>query len=120
MRFTDLRDAEAEQAQSLTELWHFDPWWVLGEERYAGHGAVPALKRTNIAGYDKDVSGMWFDGTLEKATHVGKGAGESLRVQRFNEGTLAEIARSRSEAPSAKPMGAERSRAEWRLRPFWE
>jgi hypothetical protein len=41
LRFTDLDDASVWDEERLDDLWHFDPWWVLGEERYQGHGSVP-------------------------------------------------------------------------------
>src|SRR5262245_15275784 len=50
LRFADLSDASAWNEGRFEELWHFDPWWVLGEDRYHGHSAVPALRSTNIPG----------------------------------------------------------------------
>ena len=41
LRSTDLSDASIWDDEHFDELWHFDPWWVLGEERYQGHAAVP-------------------------------------------------------------------------------
>src|SRR5262245_42353449 len=40
LRFTDLDDASMRDEGRLGELWHFDPWWVLRDDRYHGHGAV--------------------------------------------------------------------------------
>ena len=60
LRFADLRDADASDAERLGDLWHFDPWWVLRDERYAGHEAVPALMRTNVPGYDDAVKRLGF------------------------------------------------------------
>ncbi len=31
----------------LARLWHYDPWWVLDGERFAGHWARRQLKQTN-------------------------------------------------------------------------
>ena len=38
----DVGDGDA-----LAHLWHFDPWWVLRQDRFASHPAVPVLKATN-------------------------------------------------------------------------
>jgi len=45
-RWEDLSLAEHRE---ITALFHYDPWWVLGEERFLGHEAVPGLKATNLA-----------------------------------------------------------------------
>ncbi len=65
------------------------PWWVLGDERYQGHGAVPALRSTNIPGYDPTVSGVGFDPSLGRASYVVRRSGESVSVRRFTPDTLA-------------------------------
>ena len=57
LRFTDLNDASMWDEERFEDLWHFDPRWVLGDERYHGHGAVPHLRSTNIPGYDQTISG---------------------------------------------------------------
>src|SRR5688572_19407576 len=57
LRFADLRDASMWDEERFEDLWHFDPVWVLGDQRYQGHGAVPALRSTNIPGYDHTISG---------------------------------------------------------------
>lgn len=115
LRFTDLNDASTWDEAMLAELWHFDPWWVLGDERYQGHGAVPALRSTNIPGYDTTVSGMVFEPDLGRAAYVMKGSGESVRMGRFTPETLAAIA-PRRRAAHARPPAAVTG---WQLRPFW-
>jgi hypothetical protein len=116
LRFADLSDASMWDEERFEDLWHFDPVWVLGDERYQGHGAVPALRSTNIPGYDQRVSGMGFDPSLGRASYVVKGSGESWSVRRFTADTLAAVARRRRaalERPRAAVVGG------WRLRPFW-
>ena len=116
LRFADLRDASMWGEERFEDLWHFDPWWVLGDERYQGHGAVPALRATNIPGYDQTVSGMGFDPRLERASYVVKGSDASWSVRRFTADTLAAVARRRHaahERPRGGVVGG------WRLRPFW-
>jgi hypothetical protein len=117
LRFTDLDDASMLDEERFQDLWHFDPWWVLGDERYQGHGAVPCLRSTNIPGYDPTVSDIVFSADLERASHiVMKGSGHSVKVRRFTADTLVALARRR-QAPHERPRAA--SRIVWRLRPFW-
>jgi hypothetical protein len=116
LRFADFRDASMWGEERFEDLWHFDPWWVLGDERYQGHGAVRALRSTNIPGYDQTVSGMGFDPRLGRASYVVKGSGASCSVRRFTADTLAAFARRRRavhERPRGGVLGG------WRLRPFW-
>jgi hypothetical protein len=119
LRFTDLEDASMWDEERFEELWHCDPWWVLGDERYQGHGAVPALRSTNIPGYDPKISGIVFDQGLERAsyvvTRVGTRFDHSVHVQRFKPGTLAAFAgrhTAHRRPRSAVAVG-------WRLRPSW-
>ena len=78
LRFADLGDASTWDEARLADLWHFDPWWVLGEQRYQGHGSVPTLRSTNIPGYDSTVSGIVFDPDLGRASYVVRTSGESV------------------------------------------
>ena len=116
LRFADLNDASTWDEARFAELWHFDPWWVLGDERYQGHGSVPALRSTNIPGYDSTVSGIMFDRDLGRPSYVVTKSGESVRVRRFTPDTLAAMARRRR-AAHERPRAA--VRAGWQLRPFW-
>ena len=70
LRFADLNDASTWDEARVADLWHFDPWWVLGDQRYQGHGSVPTLRSTNIPGYDSTVSGIVFDSDLGRASYV--------------------------------------------------
>jgi hypothetical protein len=118
-RFTDLDDASMVDEERFADLWHVDPWWVLGDERYQGHGAVPALRNTNIPGYDATVSGVAFDASLGRAAYLvtqsGR-SGETPRVRRFRADTLAAAAKHRR-AAHERPRSA--VAIGWRLRPSW-
>lgn len=118
LRFADLSDASAWDEGRFEDLWHFDPVWVLGHERYQGHGAVPALRSTNIPGYEPTMSGLGFDAGLGRAAYVSrrKKADESASVRRFNADTLAAAAQRRR-AGHVRPRGG--TAAGWQLRPFW-
>lgn len=117
LRFADLSDASTWDEERFEDLWHFDPWWVLRDERYQGHGAVPALQRTNLPGYDQKVSGVGFDPSLGRASYVVRRSADSVSVRRFTGDTLAAVARRRR-AAHERPRAAA-VMAGWQLRPFW-
>ena len=115
LRFADLNDASLWDEERFEELWHFDPWWVLRDERYQGHGAVPTLQRTNVPGYDPTISDIVFSRDLGRASYVARVA-ESLSIRRFTADTLAAVARRRRAAlDRPRVAGA----VGWRLRSFW-
>jgi len=116
LRFADLGDASTWDEERFEDLWHFDPWWVLGDERYHGHGAVPALRGTNIPGYEPTVSGLGFDPGLGRPKYVVSRSADSASVRLFTANTLAAAARRRR-AAHERPRGGVVSG--WRLRPFW-
>ena len=115
LRFADLNDASMVDEARFENLWHFDPWWVLGDERYQGHGAVPALRNTNIPGHDPAVSDVLFDASLARATYVVKRSANGSVVRRFTPDTLAAFARLRTAQQRPSSVVA----AGWRLRPSW-
>jgi hypothetical protein len=116
LRFADFNDASMWNEERFEELWHFDPWWVLGNERYHGHGAVPSLQSTNIPGYDPAITDMVFDRDLGCASYVATVSAESLSIRRFTADTLATMAQRRH-ARLDRPRRA--AAVGWRLRPFW-
>ncbi len=116
LRFADLRDASMWDEGDFEDLWHFDPWWVLGDERYHNHGAVPALRSTNIPGFDTRISNVAFDASLGRASWVVTGSGDAARLRRFSAQTLSVIAQRRRAAPARSRSVAAIG---WRLRPFW-
>ncbi len=117
LRLSDLRDGSAEDAAGLAGLWHFDPWWELAEDRFAGHPAVPPLKGTNIPGYDPELTRLWFSADLSAVTWVGFGKGEEFKMKRFHPKHLAQARRKRGDfallSSPAEP------RTGWVLRPWW-
>lgn len=116
LRFSDLNDASMWDEARFEDLWHFDPWWVLGHDRYHGHGSVPALRRTNIPGYDTKMTGLTFSPDLERAAYVTRGSGDSKRPSRFTRDTLA----AAGERRRATPVRSRNDVATgWRLRSFW-
>jgi len=118
LRFADLSDASMWDEERFEDLWHFDPWWVLREDRYHGRGAVPILQSTNIPGYDPKISGIVFARDLERASYVvtKPNSDQTPRARRFTTSTLAAISRHRSTARVRSPGTA---LVGWRLRPSW-
>jgi hypothetical protein len=116
LRFSDLNDASMWDEARLDDLWHFDPRWVLRDERFRGHGSVPALQRTNIPGYDTKMTRLTFSPDLGRAAYVVRGSGDSKRPSRFARDTLAAASQQRR----ATSVRSRRDVATgWRLRPFW-
>lgn len=46
-RLADLPLMQPEDAIRLGELWHFDPWWILGTPPFDKQATTPLLKTTN-------------------------------------------------------------------------
>jgi hypothetical protein len=120
LRSSQLQDVTRDDAEERVELLHFDPWWVLSEPRYAGHPAVPALRHTNIPGYDGEITRMYFDDRLSRVTHLGRGDAEALQLHQLKPDDMAAIARTRGRSPRPATSSGLRQAARWRLRPFWE
>ena len=45
--FGQLQNLHPDRLARYGKGWHYDPWWLLGKDRYQGHSAVPVLKATN-------------------------------------------------------------------------
>ena len=119
LKRSDLRNSRFEDAELVAALWHFDPWWELAEDRYAHHPAVPTLRSTNIVGFEKSLSRIWFDSGLSQARLVAIRAGESRRLKGFSPGLLEDAERKRV-ATTSEQAASGKPRSEWKLRPFWE
>ena len=48
LRFADLSDASMWDEERFEDLWHFDPWWVLGDERYQGMEPCPPAEHERL------------------------------------------------------------------------
>lgn len=101
------REAEIDPDADLAGLWHYDPWWVLADERFAGHPAVPALKETNCAAR---FTSMVFAGGLDRV--------EKAVVDGRLEPWSPDLVPLRGH-PRVVPFEP-RVPMVWRLRPRWE
>ncbi len=115
--WSGLQGADRSAAEGVASLWHFDPWWVLGEDRFHGHPGVPPLKGTNIPGISEEITAIRFSPDLRRVRFVGTGTGEKFEYKAFDPEVFRELSAQRGsvQAPVRKAR-----RAEWVLRPFWE
>ena len=121
--WAELEEAQSTELDRFRDLWHFDPWWELGEPRYAANEAVPAIKATNVPGYDDRITGLWFSRDLGRVSLLRFGTGEHATVRRPRRADYDRLRALRAErhARSTGPLRGARARARtsWRLRPFW-
>jgi len=109
------RPTDDECAKLVTGLWHFDPWWMLTDERYAGQRTVELLKSTNCAGrFGRNVTMVYYRRDLSRVS--------SLRIRGSS---LVEVTPWKSEllpAPPALPVPERLARPTpmWRLDPIWQ
>lgn len=117
---SDLRDAGDDEADAVAQLWHWDPWWVLMEERFAGHPAVPSLRGTNIPGFDDSWTGARFHRRLSQLAWLETGKGEHVKMHRFKPKKLASARTQRAEeVPAPRSGSSTKPRSSgWRLRDF--
>lgn len=72
----------------LGTLWHFDPWWVLRQARFAHQDAVPLLKQTNCANELGDGSKLFFTGDVSRIRLVMRGVAGGHSWQRWKPSLL--------------------------------
>jgi len=66
-----LRVIDEESAKAVSGLWHYDPQWVLGADRFAGHWATGLLKETNcVEQLDPGVRMVYFRRDLSRLSCV--------------------------------------------------
>ena len=113
--FAALRQIARQDAATIQVLWHYDPWWMLNDDRYMSHWAFDLLKGTNCAGrLQRDVKEVYFRRDLSRLTWVNvNDKGESALTQWQPEFLPARRA-SRPE-----PSQGVASLTGWRLDPIW-
>ncbi len=68
-----------ERIGELGRLWHFDPWWVLGEAPFSSFSSTPILKRTNCVDHLPDgATSMSFDWKLTQVAGLTNVHGSTL------------------------------------------
>ena len=100
-----------DKGYQLTNLWHFDPWWLLNALPFSNHPASLPLKATNTILEVEGIKELYFARDLSR---ISLWLSQSGDLQVLEAGFFP--MRSRVEIPLDKDYG----RVEWRLRPFWE
>ncbi|MEM1245336.1 MAG: hypothetical protein AAGK22_03130 [Acidobacteriota bacterium] len=97
----------------MDRLWHFDPWWVLGEARFTEHPAKALLKETNLPAYDtwKEV---WFSRDLRQVRYVLTDGHHQPEL--FHADLLLDLEPQRLRV---ERCGSAPPRVAWCLRPVW-
>ena len=112
-----LEEVTLEQAYELSELWHFDPWWLLAEPDFATKEEAPILKHTNCVSHLTGVEELSFTADLSRISYgrVKDAGGVQIRsVQEMELPLPIKLA-----ADKNRTRAASLRQGEWQLRPFW-
>ena len=98
----------------LAGLWHFDPWWLLRDERFRDNAVIPILQSTNCAEvFDEQPASLLFSGCLTELRKVRFAApSENYENRQYCD----EMLPLREPTPLA---GRKTRSAGWRLAPVW-
>ena len=95
--------------ERLTQLWHYDPWWVLAKPPFADHFATPALKRTNcVDRLPTHTEALAFERNLSRVHSVQVRRGDELQSLEWQSEWL------RADDEMSLP-----ARPRWVLDPLW-
>jgi hypothetical protein len=109
-----LRRLEGLQLAEVKELWHFDPWRVLGDPRFAGSDVAQSLRATNSFGqFPSSVTVLYYRRDLSRVSMMLRRKKQGAEIATFQPGILPE--RPESTPPPHKLHAA----THWRLDPFW-
>lgn len=101
--------------QALDGLWHYDPWWILDDDRYANHPAKRWLKASNcVDELQKNLSQVWYRRDLARLSWVTIREDDGTAIKLWHSDML-------PERPPPTPLPADPSgqRAVWHLDPIW-
>lgn len=126
---------DEEVIRQLGPLWHYDPWWLLKDERFSSHEAVPILKQTNCVGaFIQQPVDVGFRADLTSLRNVRYEVASNPveeKVSGYLNGTIAGMAiekeqETRPFRPGMLPVRettgctvSARQRG-WQLTPFWQ
>ena len=111
------RSLNPRRLESISSLWHFDPWWVLQASRYADHPGLRALIATNaVSRFVSPVVECYYVRDLSRVGWIhGKRGRHSSGYEAFGPEILPQT------HPSAAAVGPHPATAAtgWRLDPIW-
>jgi len=111
---SDVRAVSGEAGARVGGLWHYDPWWVLDERRYARHPDVPVLKATNCAGRLRPgVKMLHYRGNLSRISMVTVRTARSIGLEPWQSAFLP----NRETRPT--PQWPAFIDLTWQLNPVW-
>ncbi len=102
---------------ALSGLWHYDPDWLLRDERFAAMEIVPLLRKTNCCSrLPSDVKGLYYRRDLSRVRFVHRSVRDQVRLVAITE-VLPESPLDWS-GPDGSPQTGRRTGG-WRLDPIW-
>ena len=109
-----IRPLEEHVVEQLAPLWHYDPWWLLTDERFASEAAVPILKQTNcVDRFEQEPADLVFSACLSGVRKVKFARpSEEYQTKLFCPDMLPPREFAQSEDRGATTPG-------WHLDPFW-
>lgn len=115
--FQGLASVTGDDAYRMTDLWHYDPWWLLERVPFDRHEATPGLKETNCVEELVGAVSLYYQRDLSRvAYYYHNTGGGGLELLGLNADSLPERetrqASDLANYPSTSPG--------WELRPFWE
>jgi hypothetical protein len=99
----------------FAKLWHYDPWWMLDEGRFAGHWARQQLKQTNCVERTKTkLEAVYYRRDLSRLQWMARPDGSgSLAMTPWDEAQL-------PRRPAlARPRARSKPATTWVLDPIW-
>lgn len=110
----ELDGCRLREVPDLEGLWHFDPWWLLAEEKFSGLEVTPSLKQTNCVAQAPNLCTVTYNRNLFSVSSVmvSKQSGE---VQFTNLRAL-ELPEANGCPELSGGRGEQRG---WALHPFW-
>ncbi|MDP7017531.1 MAG: hypothetical protein QGG36_17140 [Pirellulaceae bacterium] len=110
-----VRVADEHDIDRLGRLWHYDPWWLLKDVRFASLPATPILKATNcVDSFEERPQDILFSICLSRLNKVRFSVPASeYKTKRFEASMLPK----RSAPPRSE--GGSNSDSGWRLDPHW-
>ncbi len=111
-----IRRVDFDSIGALQQLWHYDPWWLLTEERYHDNEFVPALKSTNCVNrFNEKITGVYYRADLDQVSYIRRPCSMyGQQMKKFAPGMLPLRDVNSGLLPRQQPL-----ESGWRVSPFW-